>query len=419
MRILVYPHTMEIGGSQLNAIEIAAGIRDRGHYVAVVSRPGPLVETVQRLGLKHFPLDTRAHRIPSPHAAAHLIQLVRDHRIDIVHGYEWPPTIEAFAGPRLRLGLPVVSTIMSMAVAPFLPRTIPLIVGTDDIRRHAIAAGHSRVTLLEPPVDVGRNTPSHDPGPFRGSLGLDPSAPLLAIVCRVVPELKLEGLLSACDAVGELVHSGVKLQLVIVGDGSARPLVEQAATAANARAGRRVVVLTGQLADPRPAYAAADVVLGMGGSAVRGLAFGKPLIVQGEHGFWELLTPDSAPRFLRQGWYGLGTGSDGRSVGAAQLAKILRELLDDHDARARLGDYGRRLVVERFSIDRASAIQEELYAAAMRTSGRRPAMPLATDAARTAVGIFRYKIVRRWQRWRGTAATDDFSATVKVAVVKR
>ena len=234
------------------------------------------------------------------------------------------------------------------------------------------------------------------------------------MVCRLVPELKLEGLLAACDAVGELAHSGVKLQLVIVGDGSARPLVEQAATAANARAGRRVVVLAGQLADPRPAYAAADVVLGMGGSALRGLAFGKPLIVQGERGFWKLLTPDSAPMFLRQGWYGLGADSDGRAAGAARLAKILRDLLDDHDARARLGDYGRRLVVERFSIDRAAAIQEELYAAAMRASDRRPAMPLAADAARAAIGIFRHKVTRRWHRWRGTAVTDDFNATAKV-----
>jgi glycosyltransferase involved in cell wall biosynthesis len=405
---------MEIGGSQLNAIEIAAAVRDRGHYVAVVSRPGPLVETVRRLGLEHFPLDPRARRMPSPYAAAHLTRLARHQGIDVVHAYEWPPTIEAFAGPRLLLGLPVVSTIMSMAVAPFLPRTIPLTVGTEDIRRHAIAAGHSWVTLLEPPVDVNRDSPMHDPGPFHTTLGLDPAVPVLAMVCRLVPELKLEGLLSACDAVAHLAQAGVKFQLLIVGDGSARPLVEQAAAAANRRAGRRVVVLAGQLADPRPAYAAADVVLGMGGSALRALAFGKPLIVQGERGFWELLTPDSAPKFLRQGWYGLGAHSDGHAAGAARLAEILRDVLDDHDARVRLGDYGRRLVVERFSLDRAAAIQEELYAAAMRTSGRRSAVPLAADAARAATGILRHKVTRRWQRWRGTVVTDDFNATVKV-----
>ena len=50
-------------------------------------------------------------------------------------------------------------------------------------------------------------------------------------------------------------------------------------------AGRQVVLLTGEIADPRPAYAAADVVVGQGGSALRGMAFGKPLVVVGEGRF--------------------------------------------------------------------------------------------------------------------------------------
>ena len=37
MKVLVYPHTMEIGGSQLNAIEIAAAVRDRGHDVTTMT----------------------------------------------------------------------------------------------------------------------------------------------------------------------------------------------------------------------------------------------------------------------------------------------------------------------------------------------------------------------------------------------
>ena len=46
MRVLVYPHTMEIGGCQLNAVETAGALRDRGHDVSVISAPGPLVELV-------------------------------------------------------------------------------------------------------------------------------------------------------------------------------------------------------------------------------------------------------------------------------------------------------------------------------------------------------------------------------------
>jgi phosphatidyl-myo-inositol alpha-mannosyltransferase len=410
VKVLVYPHTMEIGGSQLNAIEIAAAVRDRGHDVTVVSRPGPLVQTVKEFGLPHVTLDPRAHRTLSPRALTHLTSLVREQGIDVVHGYEWPPGVEAILGPRLRLGVPVVCTIMSGMVASFLPRTLPLIVGTDTLRRYEIAEGRASVTLIEPPVDVRANAPDIDPGPFRADLGLDAATPLICVICRLVPMMKLEGVLSACDAVGELARSGVAVQLAVVGDGPSRPEVEAAAAAANARAGRRVVVLAGEMYDPRPAYAAADVVLGMGGSALRGMAFGKPLVVQGvSGGYWELATPESAPAFLNHGWGGLGPEGDGRPEGTARLMGILPALLADPATRARLGEYGRTLVVQRYSLDHAAARQEEVYASAVRTTAHPSAIRLAADATRTGTGAFWHKARRRWQRRRGTVVSEDFN----------
>lgn len=409
MRVLVYPHSMEVGGSQLNAIELAAAVRDRGHDVALLGEDGPLVATAARLGLEHLPLDPAARRRPSLRAAAQLAGLTRERRLDVVHGYEWPPALEAFAGPRLRLGVPAVCTVMSMAVAPFLPRTMPLLVGTAEIRRRALAAGHRSVTLLEPPVDVRANSPSFDPGPFRAEHGVDPRLPLVAVVCRLVPELKLEGLLAACAAVRRLAESGVDIVLAVVGDGPARSTVEEAAARTNAATGRRAVVLTGSLADPRPAYAAADVMLGMGGSALRGLAFGTPLVVQGERGFWQLLTPESVAEFLDRGWYGVGS-DPATERSAERLAGILSGLVHDPARRGRLGDYGRRLVVERFSLDRAAELQETVYAAAVAEPLGRVAPAVVLDALRSGSGVLRHKVRRRWQRLRGTVATDDFNA---------
>ncbi len=408
MKVLVYPHTMEIGGSQLNAVEIAAAVRDRGHDVTVVSRPGPLVETVRHLRLPYVPLDPRATRTLSLRALSHLTSLAREHGADVVHGYEWPPVVEAILGPRLRLGVPVVGTVMSGTVAPFLPSALPLIVGTEELRRHEEAAGRPMVRLLEPPVDVRANTPGYQAGPFRAELGLDPAVPLLATVCRLV-RVKLEGVLSACDTVGELAASGTPVQLVLVGDGPARTETEEAAAKANARAGRRVVVLAGEMFDPRPAYAAADVVLGMGGSALRGMAFGKPLVVQGVGGFWKLLTPESAPLFLAQGWGGTCHDADWRAAGAARLAGILPGLLDDPATRARLGKYGRSLVTDRFSLDHAAAVQEEVYLLASEAANRPAQAQLALDAFRTGQGAWWHKAKRRWQRWRGAVDIEDFN----------
>jgi phosphatidyl-myo-inositol alpha-mannosyltransferase len=408
VKVLVYPHTMEIGGSQLNAVEAAAAVRDRGHEVLVISRPGPLVDTVRQLGLVHIQLDPQSRRRPSPRAAVQLSWLAKRHHIDVVHGYEWPPVLEAFAGPRLLLGLPVVATVNSGRVAPFLPRTLPLIVCAEDIRRQAVAAGHGQVTVLEPTVDTVANSPGVDGAGFRHQYGLAERIPLVAVVCRLARQFKLEGLLAACDAVAELARSGLPVQLAIVGDGLERGTVQQAAAAANAHAGRQVVVLTGELQDPRPAYAAADVMLGMGGSALRAMAFAKPLVVQGERGFWEPLTPDSAPAFLARGWYGLGPGTAGRAEGARRLQEILRPLLADPASWPRLGALGRRIVTERYSLDSAATLLEEVYTAAIRPQ-RVPAVRLVAEAGRSGAGVVVHQLRRKWQRRLGTVAVDDMN----------
>ncbi|MGW4638073.1 glycosyltransferase [Sphaerisporangium sp. NPDC004334] len=400
MRILVYPHAMEVGGSQLNAVELAAAVQRLGHEVSVIGEPGPLVAHLADAGLPHLPLDPGRRR-PSPATARMLRDLAVRRGIDVIHGYEWPPGVEAFYAS-LRGPSAAVCTIMSMSVAPFLPPSLPLVVGTREIQERA-APGRRHVHLIEPPVDVHANAPGHPAAEFRRAFDL-PEGPLdIVVVGRLVAELKLEGLLTAIDVVGRLAAE-LDLRLVIVGDGPARAEVEERAAAANAAAGRRAVVLTGQLLDPRPAYAAAEVCLAMGGSALRSLAFAKPLIVQGELGFFELLTPESEKTFLGQGWYGLGAG---REEGAPRLEAILRRLHAGPGLRHELGEYGRRLVVERFSLERAARVQVEIYEQAVTER------PAALDAVGTAAGVLGHKLRRRYARLRGTEARDDFNAVAR------
>ena len=412
MRILVYAHAMELGGSQLNAIQLAGAVRDRGHEVIVLSEPGPLVERVRAMDMEHvaIPVDRRR---PSPQVVSSLVRLVRERRVEIVHGYEWPPIVEAFIGLGVWRRTPIVGTVMAMSVAPFLPRTVPLTVGTERIRDAAIAAGHRRVTLLEPPVDTETDNPSVYGGQFRAQHGIHPDEVVVAMICRLVPELKLEGLLATCDAVADLALTGHRVRLVIVGDGRSRNEVAEHAARANAAAGRQVVLLTGEMNDPRVAYAGADVTVGQGGSALRGMAFGKPLIVVGERGFSEMLTPATAPIFLKQGWYGLGPGSLGSGVPALRLA--LEPLVSSPELRRELGAFARRLVVDRFSLRQAAQRQEEEYLQA--TRDRVATSTLAVDLAQCANGLLGAKLLRKYQRWRGTVAVDDSNALPVVAEV--
>jgi hypothetical protein len=75
MKIIVYAHAMEIGGSQLNAIEIGAAVQRIGHEVILVAEPGPLAHTAARLGLEHCVIPEQRRR-PSPPVVRLLLDLV-------------------------------------------------------------------------------------------------------------------------------------------------------------------------------------------------------------------------------------------------------------------------------------------------------------------------------------------------------
>ena len=117
-----------------------------------------------------------------------------------------------------------------------------------------------------------------------------------------------------------------------------------------ARLGREAVTLTGPMVDPRDAYVAADIVLGMGTSAQKGMAFAKPVVIQGERGYWETVTPAGMPQYLHHNFYGLGDGTDG----APRLAAIIAELAGDRGRWPELGEFGRKTALAIFSNEAAA-----------------------------------------------------------------
>ena len=127
MKILVYPHDLGMGGSQTNAIELAGELVRLGVECTVFGRPGTLNARIEELGLPFIESVDHGRR-PSPGVVRQLRDLVEKGGFDLVHGYEWPPTLEAALAVRGLPGTAVVSTVMSMAVAPFIPSWVPLVV---------------------------------------------------------------------------------------------------------------------------------------------------------------------------------------------------------------------------------------------------------------------------------------------------
>ncbi|QHC60253.1 glycosyltransferase [Rathayibacter sp. VKM Ac-2760] len=379
MRILICLHTLEVGGSQLNAIELAGRMTALGHRAVVYGPDGDLRPMVAELGLDWEEAPEKGPRL-SLRSAARLRRIVRERRIDLIHAYEWAPTMDAAFGPYLLDGVPVVTTVLSPEVPDFVPAAFPMVVGVVELLE-AESRRRPVLHLIEPPVDTELNAPVDETAALRARFDVAEGEIAVVTVARLVVDLKREGILAAIEAVGA-VGDEHRLRLIVVGDGPVRGELQAAADRVNAGRARPLVTLTGQMLDPRDAYAVADVVLGMGGSALRGMAFAKPLVVQGERAFWRLLTPESLPFFLEGGWYSLGDGVDG----AGRLAGILGPLAEDAELRRRLGALGREVVVERFSLAAAARTQAAIYAesVAARASQPRRLRALAWPAVRYA-----------------------------------
>jgi L-malate glycosyltransferase len=378
MKILVFAHRLEVGGTQVNAIDLAEGLRDRhGHDVVIFATPGPMTGVIRQKGLRFIPApDARLH--PSPARMRALRRVVRQERPDIIHAWDWWQCLEAYYGVHLPMGVPLIVSDMMMSLTRILPKKLWTTFGTPEVVEQARLSGRAKLGTILPPVDVRLNAPGAVARQaFRDRCGCRPQDLLVVTVSRLAASMKGDSLVATINAVRSLGHE-LPLNFVIGGEGTMRSLLEQLAAQTNDALGRQAVQCIGAVLDPREAYAAADIVVGMGGSALRGLAFGKPVIVVGEEGFSAPFDADTIESFYFTGMYGRGPADPGDR----RFTEHLRALASSQSRRDANGRLARQFVTERFSLDAMCTRLSQLCAVA--AADKPGTWEQAVDALRTA-----------------------------------
>ena len=372
--------------------------------VLVAGPDGPLVDVIRSRGLPYERVELDRAALAA-RSFGRLREIARTFRPDVLHTYELTSTLVGYFGAHRRDHVPMTMTINSMAVPDFMPGSIPLQV-CGPLIASEVRPRTGSVGILEIPTDCVGQHPGVPGSDFRTEIGVDDDELLVVIVSRFARVLKQQGLETAIRAAARLAPRH-RMRLVLVGDGPAMPDLRVLADATNAAAGHDVAVLTGERPDPRSAYAAADVVIGMGGSLLRAMAFGKPCVVQGENGFWRSLDAGSAREFRWHGFYGIGDGG----TGIDDLVDILDRLLADRSLRKENAGFALDLVRQVYSLDRAVDAQLDWYRRTL--AEYRP--PPVSELARTTVtvaGWFGKRVVRRI---RGTSREDEFNSRDLIA----
>lgn len=391
LNVVIGLEGLALGGCPINALDLGRALRERGHQVHVFAIDEEvqvsLIPYAERSG---FEVTLLPSTVGVASRALQIRRFADRHAADVVHVFApWLASSAAAATASRHRRVTVVTNWM-MSNVNYTPREMPMIVGTRQMQEEAQAFHGSRVWLMEPPVDIdGEVAGGAGALAFRRQHGIAENEIAAVIVSRIDTHMKAEGIRQAIDAVRRL--DDPRLRLIIVGDGNAYEDIFNAAEVVNRELRRAAVVMTGSMYDPRPAYAASDIMLGMGGSALRSLAHGKPLIVLGVNGFSRIFEPGTLDYFLTYGFY----GDERQDRPVEHLAQALRQLFDPA-RRRKLGRFGNDQVRSRFGLDVTAETLESIYRTEICSAPGAVHRTIASAATLTrAVGHQRMQSLRR------------------------
>ncbi|MDD5643591.1 MAG: glycosyltransferase family 4 protein, partial [Syntrophales bacterium] len=227
--------------------------------------------------------------------------------------------------------------------------TITTSEGIKDLLQQRVGAAPERVFA----IPTGVSLTDFAPRPPDPSLLQDLQIPAYSFVWGMVSVLRSwKGHLYALEALKELVNAGIETHLLVVGEGPYRSLIEPRIQ--DLRLTEKVR-LVGYQEDVAPWLALMEVVVmasyaheGVPQAALQALALGKPVVGTTVGGIPEVVIPGE-------------TGLLVPPKNPTALARALRELWEHQDLREKMGQQGRQMVMEKFSLEQMAAAVEGVY----------------------------------------------------------
>lgn len=354
MRILHSESSTGWGGQENRTLNELIAMRERGHELAVVSRPGArIIERAKEAGFATFTVDMRG-AIDFP-AIFKLRRVMREFGADIVNTHSGRDTqLAGMAArsmrnrPRLvrtrHLALPITSKF-SYSVLPDHVVTV-----SKFVENYLVEAGIARqkITTVPTGVDFSRYDRSTVAGNLRAELGLSADALLIGTVAILRAK---KGHAEILDAVPAVLQRFPNTHFVFAGDG-AQTANLTARIAADGLGDR--VHLLGLRRDVTNILASLDVFV----LPTHQEALGTAFIEAGAMGLPTVATNvDGVPEVIQDGLTGLLVPvHDGAAIAAA-----LCKLLADPAYRQGMGANAAEFVRRKFSREAMAEGMELLY----------------------------------------------------------
>ena len=358
MKILMALMGLNIGGAETHVLELALELTRQGHQVVIASNGGVYVELLEKSGVRHIsvPMDQR-DPVKMARSLTLLKRAIRQEQPDIVHAHARIPAFLCGILQR-RMGFPfITSAHWVFAVTPLLRRITDwgdrTVAVSEDIKTYLMTqyqVPEDQIHVTINGINTNTFSPAQDHPELKGELGLG-DGPVIGLVSRLDESraLAAEKLLEAMPA---LLMEYPEAQLLLVGGGDKEDALRAAAGEINRRAGRTAVVMTGPRTDIAELLSLCTVFVGVSRAALEAMAEEKPVILAGNEGYLGLFTEKQLESAQESNFCCRGCPP----VTAEALARDISALLAaSPEERNALGAYGRRVILDFYSVTRMTA----------------------------------------------------------------
>ncbi len=356
MKLLMATMGLGIGGAETHIVELCKELRRQGHDIAVCSNGGVYVPELQAVGVRHYNVPMHLRQLGSMKLSSQLLrEAILKEQPDVVHAHA---RIPAFLCGSLQKSMhfPFVTTAHWVFNAKGLLRYTTnwgdrVIAVSHDIKDYLIQEyGYPapRISTTINGIDTEKFSPDLSPAPIFEEFSLDHSHPILSYVSRMDEDRALVArqLISLAP---QLDARFPGIQLLIAGGGNVLDQLTQEAQRQNEALGRPCITMAGGRTDINCIVAAGDLFIGVSRAALEAMAGGKPVIVAGNEGYHGIFSQDKLEEAMAGNFCCRGLPL---STAEALLEDVSTLLSLSQEERRALGDYGRTVISQHYSVGR-------------------------------------------------------------------